>query len=76
MQFPAAPPLPTPAPEVTRAPLKPPVMGLSELPLRRACQRLIDATVGKVFMLLSLLFPFRSFSSLLLITSPWTARLA
>ncbi|CAI9172035.1 unnamed protein product [Rangifer tarandus platyrhynchus] len=51
-------------------------MGLSELPLRRACPRLIDTTVGKAFMLRRLLFPFRSFSSLLLITSPRTARLA
>ena len=39
---------PSPGPEVTRAPLKPPVMGLSELPLRRACPRLITPLSGRL----------------------------
>lgn len=46
--------------------------GSSAASLRRGCRRLIDITVRKAFTLYRSHFPLRSFSSLLLITSPWT----
>lgn len=64
-------PLPS-AQGVTRAPSNASSNGFFATSLKRGCHGLTDITVRKVFMLRRLHFLFRSFSSLLLITSPWT----
>lgn len=56
---------------VTCAPSDASSNGSFETSLRRGCHGLIDITIRKTFVLRSLYFLFRSFSSLLLITSPW-----
>ena len=56
---------------VTCAPSDASSNGSFKTSLRRGCHGLIDITIRKTFVLRSLYFLFRSFSSLLLITSPW-----
>ena len=72
MQCPAA----LPGPRGYQGPLKASGNGAFGTSPEESLPAANNTTVGKAFMLRRLLFRFRSFSSLLLITSPRTARLA